>query len=144
MREIVGGMMVGVCVCVCVFSFFFFTSSLLSSLCPTGVRLKGTAIETCTSCTRDEWPGLRMGCHDKEAGTRCYADTSFLRACLHIISLPGLAWLVLERKGLLAYTESEKHFKSAVFIRMIVVCVKNISPPFVFDLWVYVTHNHFA
>lgn len=36
-----------------------------------------------------------MGCHDKEAATRCYADTSFLRACLHVLSLLGPALVML-------------------------------------------------
>lgn len=89
-------------------------STLSSAVCPSRVALKGTAIETCTSCTRDEWPGLRMGCHDKDAGTRFYADTSFLRACLHIISLPGLAWLVLERKRLACVYRIRKAFISWV------------------------------
>lgn len=57
---------------------------------PSRVTLEGTAIETCTSCTQDEWPELMMGCHDKEGATRCYADT-FLRACLHVFSLLGPA-----------------------------------------------------
>ena len=87
--------------------FFWFFFPLSSAVCPSRVVLEGTAIETCTSCTHDEWQGLRMGCHGKDAGTRCYADTSFLRPCLHIISLPGLARLVLERKGQLVYTEVE-------------------------------------
>ena len=70
-----------------------------------------------------------MGCHDKDAGTPCYADTSFLRACLRIISLPGLARLALERKGLLAYAESEKrfYFKSVVFLIQMAASVRHSS-----------------
>lgn len=66
---------------------------LSSAVCLSRVALEGTAIETCTSCTHDEWKELRVGCHDKDAGTRCYADTSFLRTCLHSISLPGFCLL---------------------------------------------------
>lgn len=80
-----------------------------SAVCPSGFGLEATAVETCISCNHDEWSVLRMGCHDKNAGTR-YADTSILRAYLHIISLPGLAWLVFEIKGVLTYTESEWRF----------------------------------
>lgn len=78
-----------------------------TAVCLSRVVLQGTATETCTSCIHDEWQGLWMGCHDRDAGTRCYADMPFLRPCLHIFLLPGLAWSVLERKDLLLCTESE-------------------------------------
>lgn len=67
--------------------------TLSSAVCPSGVGLEGTAIETCTSCTHNEWPGFRMGCHDKDAGTRCYADTSFSgHVCTLFHCLDLLGW----------------------------------------------------
>lgn len=46
-----------------IYLFIFYHTS--SVVCPSGVVLEGIAIETCTSCTHDEQPRLRMGCHDE-------------------------------------------------------------------------------
>lgn len=34
---------------------------------------EGLVVETCTSCTHDELPGLRLCCPDRDAGMRCHA-----------------------------------------------------------------------
>lgn len=88
-------------------------STLFSCSCLGGVGLRNSHGDV-YQLHCDEWSGLRRRCHDRVPGTRCDADASFLRACLHIISSPGPAWLVLERKGLPEYAE----FKCAELLGM--------------------------